>query len=152
MVEFEQIKSLLASSESAGGVAVDAIREAEVKLGVRFPPSYRAFLAEYGNIHGTPYEIAGLSHETPNDNEPPYWWDVVACNIQMRRVAGDLIPKEYVAISDDGGDYKFYLDTSRLDSQGECPVIVLGPGVDAVVVADTFFDFLGRSFDGKISF
>lgn len=152
MLDFERIKMLLQSSESAGGVTDEVIRKAEGKLGIHFPPSYRFFLTQYGNVHGTPYEIAGLSHEACNDDEPPYWWDVVACNVQMRRNASGLISDQFVLISDDGGDYKFYLDTSRLDSQGECPVIVLGPGADGIVVADNFFDFLLRSFDGRISF
>ena len=152
MVDREQIKSLLLAYESAGGVSDEAIRDAELRLGVRFPPSYRTFLAEYGNIHGTPFEIAGLSQEIAKDDEPPYWWDVVACNIQLRRVAGELIPKDYVAISDDGGDYKFDLDTNRRDSQGECPVIVLGPGMDGVVVANSFIDFLRRSIERTIDF
>ncbi len=152
MVDFKLIAALLESSETAGGVTDEAIQQAECTLDVRFPPSYRTFLAKYGNIHSTSYEIAGLSHEVVKDDEPPYWWDVVACNIQMRRAANGLTPNEYVLISDDGGDYKFYLDTSRPDPRGECPVIVLGPGMDAVVVAKDFFDFLIRSFDRTISF
>jgi hypothetical protein len=63
-----------------------------------------------------------------------------------------MIPNEYVPISDNGGDYTYCLDTSRSNSQGECPVIVLGPGADAVVVADNFFDFVLRSFSGGLSF
>ncbi len=152
MADIEQIRKLLESGTSAGGVTEEAIQEAEKKLDVRFPPSYRAFLSEYGNVNGTPYEIAGLSHETVNDDEPPYWWDVVSSNLQIRRAAKGCIPNEYILISGDGGDYKFYLDTSRPNAQGECPVIVLGPGADAIVIADGFFDFLNHSFAGTISF
>jgi hypothetical protein len=63
-----------------------------------------------------------------------------------------MIAKEYVPISDDGGDYTFYLDTAHLGPERECPVIVLGPGADAVIVADDFLDFVCRAFAGRISF
>ncbi len=58
-----------------------------------------------------------------------------------------MIPHAYVAISSDGGDYTFYLDSGG-GKGGEHPVVVLGPGADAVVVATDFFDFVSRSSSG----
>jgi hypothetical protein len=152
MADIEQIRKLLETSMLAGGVDADAIQDAEKSLGVQFPPSYRTFLSQFGAVLCTGFEIAGLFDANGDDDCPPLWSDVVTSTSQRRRVSGGLIPKEYVVISDDGGDYTFYLDTSRPDAQGECPVIVLGPGADAVVAADDFFDFLRRSFDGNVSF
>lgn len=152
MAEIEDIRNRLEAATLAGGVDEEMIQEAEAKLGVRFPTSYRMFLSQFGAALCIGFEIAGLFDASGDDDEPPLWSSVVASTLQKRRASGGLIPNEYVAISDDGGDYTFYLDTSRIDAQGECPVVVLGPGADAVVVADGFFDFLSHSFAGTISF
>ena len=63
-----------------------------------------------------------------------------------------MIPREYIEISGDGGDYTFYLDTGNPDANGDSPVIVLGPGRDAVVIADSFVDFVERAAFGRLSF
>jgi hypothetical protein len=152
MSDIEQIRTLLETSTLAGRVDSVAIQEAEKSLGVQFPPSYRTFISEFGAALCSGFEIAGLFDAKGNDDGPPLWSDVVASTTQRRRVSGGLIPNAYVAISDDGGDYTFYIDTSRPDPLGECPVIVLGNGADAVVVAGNFFDFLRSSFDGNLSF
>jgi len=96
--------------------------------------------------------MTGLAKEDVSDGEPPMWWDVVASTLQIRRASRGFIPNQYVLISGDGGDYNFYLDTSRPDALGECPVVVLGPGADGIIVAKNFFDFVARSFAGSISF
>ena len=53
---------------------------------------------------------------------------------------------QYIPISDDGGDYTFYLDTGKTDASGESPVIVLGPGRDGVMVSPTFVEFVERTW------
>ena len=152
MAEYEYVVDLLSPTKTAGGVEEKTIQEAERKLGVQFPRSFRLFLAKYGAIAETPYEMTGLSNEEIRDDQTPTWWDVVSSTLRMQRASRGLIPKEYVLIASDGGDFKFYLDTSRSNNQGECPVVVLGPGADDVVVAEDFFDFLIRSFEGRVSF
>jgi hypothetical protein len=152
MVDIEDIRKLLGTSTLAGGVDAIAIQAAEAKLGVRFSASYRTFLSDFGAALCTGFEIAGLFEADGGDDGPPLWLNVVTFTIQKRRFSGGLIPNGYVAISDDGGDYTFYLDTSRLDALGECPVVVLGPGADAVVVADDFFDFVRRFFEGSLTY
>ena len=49
----------------AGGAPELTISQAEAALGVRFPPSYRSFLAQYGAgfWKGKGLEIAGLFHQ-----------------------------------------------------------------------------------------
>jgi hypothetical protein len=151
MADLEQVEQLLASAMVAGPVDDKAIQVAESELSVRFPPSYRLFLSRFGAALCQGFRIEGL-FEAENDDEPPLWSNVVTSTLQLRRGSQGQIPNEYVPVSDDGGDYTFYLDTTRADSQGECPVIVLGPGADSVVVAEDFFDFVVRSFENSLSF
>jgi hypothetical protein len=149
MATLEDVDKLLSGATVAGPADTETIRSAEAKLGVSFPPSYRAFLARYGAAIGKGTEIAGLFRNDKPD-EPPLWSDVVSSTLGTRRASRGYIPKEYVPISSDGGDYTFYLDTGCLDTEGECPVRVLGPGADGLVVAKDFFEFVVRAFGGTI--
>jgi len=151
MTRFETIKGLLASATTAGKVGPEMILRAEEALGVRFPPAYTEFLSQFGAALCDGFEIAGLVDPESN-NEPPLWSNVVLSTVQLREASNGLIPHEYIFVSSDGGDYYYYLDTSRPNAQGECPVIVLGPGADAVIVAEDFYDFIIRSFEGSVSF
>lgn len=152
MANIDDIRKLLETATVAGGASEESILEAEAQLGVRFTPSYRQFLSNFGAALCTGFELAGLFGVGNDNDRPPQWSNVVTATKQLRRASRGLIPNEYIPISDDGGDYTFYLDTSHSDDQGECPVIVLGPGADAVIVADDFFDFVKRSIDGSLSF
>ena len=139
MTSTSPLEELFASGDVAGGASESTIAEAEAALGVRFPPSYRSFLARFGAAVGRGFSIAGLFHH-PDKSTPPLWDDVVTWNLRNRRVTRGLIPPRYVAISGDGGDYIFYLDTGAPDP--ESPVVVLGPGCDYVVVAPDFNTFV----------
>ncbi len=141
MATFEEVSRLLETASLAGPASEEAIKCAEDKLGVQFPPSYRQFLASCGAALCRGFEIAGL-FPSPNDDGPPLWSDVVTATCQKRRASQGLIPSGYVAVSDDGGDYTFYLDTTHRGPEGGYPVLALGPGVDSVVVARGFFDFV----------
>ena len=113
----------------AGPVDERDIADAEATLGVRFPTSYRVFLKHFGAAWlPVFYEIARLGPGRCTDPTPPLWLHVVDMNLQMRRYSRGLIPAEYVRICDNGGDYSFHLDTGNAESNGECPVVVLGPG------------------------
>jgi hypothetical protein len=151
MATLNDVESLLAKAQIAGPADEKQIQEAETALGVGFPADYRSFLSRFGAIFCPEVEIAGLFHSV-DDNEPPLWSNVVSNTLRIRRVLRGEFPIEYVFISDDGGDYKFYLDTSRRDANGECPVIALGPGADAVAVAENFFAFVERVFEQTLSF
>jgi SMI1-KNR4 cell-wall len=124
----------------AGGAPELTISQAEAALGVRFPPSYRSFLAQYGAgfWKGKGLEIAGLFHQ-PDVSLPPYWENVVTWNLRERRGPDGLSPR-YVAFSHDGMDATFLLDTGA--SKLESPVVVLGPGWDFIVIAVNFNAFV----------
>lgn len=151
MAELGDIAGLLAGALCAGPVHEERIRSAEAALGVHFPKSYKAFLAQYGAAGCSGFDIAGI-FQNDNPDEPPQWSDVVTTTILLRQASRGLIPHAYIPISDDGTDYTFYLDTSRLSSENECPVVVLGPGADDVIVAEDFVDFVLRASTGTLNF
>jgi antitoxin YobK len=151
MANTEQLGKLFSGCTVAGPADNEMIFSAEAKLGVRFPESYRVFLLEFGAALCSGFEIAGLFRHAHSD-EAPLWSDVVAKTNQLRRAGGGLIPKEFVAISDDGTDFSYYLDTRCMDEALECPVMVLGPGADGPVVAQNFVDFVMRACNNRLSF
>lgn len=63
----------------------------------------------------------------------------------MNQLARQPRPAHLVKFTDSVGNYSFYLDTSRMDSLGECPVVVYGPMEEGRVVADSFLDFLRKA-------
>jgi len=151
MPNTEGIEEELARCDIAGPASPKMIAAAERELGVKFPKSYRWFLVNYGAALCDGFRIAGL-FEGDFEDEPPLWSNVVTLTSQLRHASRGRFPLSYVAISDDGGDYKFFLDTSQLEREEECPVIVVGPGAVEIPVAETFIDFLIHAFSDDISF
>lgn len=126
------------SFQYSGPASEEEIEAAERELGLVFPSSYRAFLRHFGS-GTTPYPIFGL----PGDR---LWGDVV----MMNQLALDWTPASLIRFTDPMGDYTYFLDMSRMDDEGECPVIVFGPGEDGAVVADNFLDFLRKAGAGLL--
>jgi len=106
---------------------LDAI---EHELGVRLPQSYRTFLRYFGAEVRCCQEFFGV----PRDG---LWGDIVL----MNEVDQSPRPPGLVkfAMNDDGGAY--YLDTTRRDAEGECPVVRLDPAHRKVVAASNFIEF-----------
>ncbi len=148
---YAEMKAALAGAVIAGPAEEATIAQAEQLLGVRFPPSYRSFLSEFGAALCEGFELAGLFVQE-DESRPPQWMDVVKSTHQLRRGSDDLIPREYIPVSGDGGDYIYYIDTSVIGPDGESPVIALGPGVDGVVIAESFSDYVIRASRGQIRF
>lgn len=144
-------KSRLDQSEFAGPASDEMIRAAEARLGLPIPASFRYFLSQYGAALCSGFEIAGI-YNSPSEEEPPLWEDFVVANQQLRRGAGVSLPKEYLYFSDDGQDYKYFLDTTRQSADGDCPVIAIGPGIECAEVAAGFFDFVVRAYDGTLDY
>ena len=132
--------SVYGSCHNAGPASENEISNAESRLGVDFPSSYRAFLREIGASLGfAPYAIAGLFTNNTAD-EPPMWSNVVEETERYRMVARGNFPKKYIPIATDGMDATVYLDTSRMVN-GECPVIAWGPGLKEQDLAASFVEF-----------
>jgi hypothetical protein len=123
----------------SGPVSDKEITAAERDLGITFPRSYRAFLRHFGAGDLYHYEIYGL----PSDR---LWGHVVTMNQRASR----RLPKHYLKFTDDIGDYAYYLDTSRMDLDGECPVVVFGPVEEGEVVAENLLDFLRQACEGLL--
>jgi len=62
------LEEFLRSDDAAGGASEATISHAEATLGVRFPPSYRSFLAHFGAAYCNGLELAGLFHH-PDKSE-----------------------------------------------------------------------------------
>lgn len=135
--------------EFAGPVSDDVIEAAERELGVRFPKSYRAFLRHLGSAIMFSDYFDGLPLALSNDgkSQSSYFTNVVESTKRAWRGAtghGDGIPRNLITLSSDGGDYYYYIDVSKRDDRDECPIVVIGPGADELVVADDFLDFVRK--------
>jgi hypothetical protein len=94
--------------------SADQIQEAENTLGVVFPSTYKRFLKKWGAVSFGPKEYFGLGYGSPHD--------VVEFTLKKRRALE--LPHHLIIICDNDGDEYLCLDTSRLDDQGECQIIV----------------------------
>ena len=122
MSDYEQAVALLRENEDeadfVGPRSAELIQRAEVALGVRFPPTYRRFLSEYGagNIGGT--EIYGVIDDDFETSSVP---DAIWLNLTDPR-EGLFV---FYAV---GEGTEFCLDTSRTGADGEMPVVAVAPG------------------------
>lgn len=129
---------------SAGGASEENIKQAEQELNVRFPKSYRQFLADYGAVVGNGFEVAGLFDLS--EDEPPMWRHITSATKQHRRVAGGALSETLLPISDNGTGITFFLQTA-IEENGH--VIAYGPGVDCSLVASSFEEFILKCASGE---
>lgn len=123
----ERLANALRGCELNGPVPLERIQEAQVALGLHFPPSYRRFLQKYGAALCSCFEVAGLPEKVVAPNETLMWVNVVEGTVLYR--PGSL-PEDSVAISDDGSEYVYFLHCSRTNPEYEGPVIEWGPEHD----------------------
>lgn len=100
----------------AGPVPFEEVWVAENQLGVTFPSSYREFLQRYGAgaFGGQPIYGLGVSAE----GLPHIVWATEAL-----RASDDFFPGDLVVIQDTGEGDILCLATSRMNDDGECPVV-----------------------------
>ena len=142
----EQIRNIAQSHPSIpsdlqfGPTSENDVRDVEEKIGNVFPNSYRAYLLEFAGGMMLNYEMCGIPTEKSgiSDSDGNSIRSIVDANKGRER---DLATGN-VFIADDGGDYSFFLDTAKMDSDGECPVVAYGPGAQGSQVAATFVGFL----------
>src|SRR5215475_7713711 len=139
-----QVSDYIISELTVSGPSTEEeINTAERELGVKFPPEYREFLAKYGAARIAGYQIAGLTHQDPD--QPPLWDSVVRATRSLRDRHGKIGHyDDLIAISGDGMDITFYLRTKE-DTSGR--VLALGPGVEKEV-ASTLSEFIDRIHRG----
>jgi hypothetical protein len=142
----EQLRRFLSACrerapEWYGPVSEQSIVAAEQELGVKLPRSYRVFLRNYGVVGGPGFMIDGLTEEVEDPEQTPYWGRIVS---KVQHCISKDLPKGYVGLMSDGGEYDYCLDTTRTDRFGECPVVAWGPGADGLVIAKDFLEFLQK--------
>jgi hypothetical protein len=133
----------LIGGDCFGPVPEARVADAERELGTTFPPSYRVFLRHFGAANVGAYQIHGLP-DPPQDDAIPFWLDLVEA-VRMTRSGHHPMPHELLYLTNSGGDTWYYLDTSRRDAAGECPVVEFGSVAEqGAIVAESFLAFLRR--------
>lgn len=142
MTDFGEVSKIIdsytAGPDFLGPIHPDKVCEAEEKLGVKFPRSYREFLERYGcgDFGG---EIYGI---TPSNSGVP---SAIWYTLKIRDEG--YIPEWMVIVSVED-ECVFCLDTSAFDENGECKVVswVLGllpfDKQPREITFDNFADFL----------
>jgi hypothetical protein len=150
---FTRLASAIARSTRANfgvGVPEPVISDAERHLGVRFSPSYRWWLSNYGAGYINGHELQGLFPEPVDARDPdlPLVGDVVYCS--DANSARPTHRRHLLEILSYEGDEMYYLDTSRPGPDGEHPVVCIYAGSDETRdVAPDFCSFLERELGSR---
>ena len=121
-------------AEFGRGATLQEIELAEQQLGVEFPPSYKAFLEQFGWASLEGLELYGLGEEVSA------YLDLVKVTLSERTEMRTRLPSRLLALMNDGAGnhYGYGLDVG-LHEQGEYPVVFwdhnLGESQDPVYVA-----------------
>tara|TARA_R110002020_G_scaffold36546_7_gene109962 strand:- start:247 stop:690 length:444 start_codon:yes stop_codon:yes gene_type:complete len=138
-----RLGAVLGACFNRGTVSEEVIAEAEAKLGLLFPPSYRIFLSHFGASFGDGIEVYGLDPSL-KPGEMPQWSDVVESTLLLRP---DSLPKNSIEISHDGAEFGYFLRCSKTDPGFEGPVIEWGPAHDGgKVVFASFLESVEARF------
>ena len=150
----EAVSLISAHSDSAdfgGQRPAELVERAEAALGVRFPPSYRAFVRELGAGDVAGEEFYGITSDEFVDSSIP---NGIWLTLREREDSG--LPEHLVIVYEDGeGDY-YAVDTSKEGSEGENPVVLWIPGAsqpddDLEQVADDFGTFFRATVEEGLS-
>lgn len=140
---YETIQRLQSAHEELikfpGGVPESVVQQAEAKLGVRFPPSFRWFLSNWGGVSIGGEVVNGLIDLPFEDECGP---DVVYCTMLDRDQLG--LDHALVPLVDNDGEEVFYLNTSKVDADAENPVVrvVSEDPMERTPYAASFAEFL----------
>jgi antitoxin YobK len=134
----EENKEIVDFGKFGQGVSDELLEKAQVRLGVKFPPSYIWWLKNYfgGSINGE--EIFSI-YETNSDPGIIPAGDVVYIN-ELNRKDGFSTPEQLVIQENDQGE-SYYFDLTDVNEEGECPIYV-----DATEskYADDFLHFISQ--------
>lgn len=130
----------LASFEGAKSEAL--VKQAEEALGLQFPPTYREFLGRYGCGDIAGQEFFGLIDGEFLESSVP---NAIWLTFDERR--SGALPDAAVVVCDFGDGSYGVIDCSLKNREGESPIVVWWPGVDAELgtcerVAEDFGSFL----------
>lgn len=108
----------------ADGCDAGTMAAAESDLGVAFPPSYRRLIEEFGTWDIAGEEFLGV-YQTPAMGLKLL--GSVTETLDARSQYG--MPSDLIVVMFDGMGGLIVLDSSRVDREGEYPVLVWNPGV-----------------------
>jgi hypothetical protein len=124
------------SGHFRGHIEDRLIQKAESLLGLKFPPTYRRFVQEFGCGDILGLEIYGIIHENFERSGIP---DAIWLTLEERKAG---FPTEMVIVGFDGTGGYYALDSRIVDRFGEYPVVLYGVVGDSEVVATDFGAFL----------
>ena len=118
------------------------VLSAEQVLGLKFPPTYRLFLKQFGCGSVAGFEVYGIVNDEFEQSSIP---NGIWLTLRLRRLA--QAPPSLVFVSDTGDGGYYAIDVSRTSPDGESPVIIWWPGTnrpleECDVVANDFGQFL----------
>lgn len=96
------------------------ILNVEILLNVKFPLSYRLFLKSFGELAFGGVHIYGLGEDYKKLNT----FSIVSDTLEERKGNKDpFFPPSFIVIYDLGNGEKYCLDTSKMNNEGECPIV-----------------------------
>ena len=127
------------------------VEEAEMALGIRIPPTYRQFLADFGKLGFAAEEFYGVSEVGAVTDPTSY---AVWLTLDLR--AGGFLPSQTVIVGQDGmgGEYIIDLRQTAHGSEGSVVYWHSGrsePGDELEVLADDFGAFLRQEVEAAIA-
>lgn len=137
---FKIIEQERDETDFTGPVTDEMIKKAEDILEIRFPPSYRSFLSNYGSGGVLGLEFYGVISNPDTDGEgiPNAVW-------YTKSLRTDGLESDYIAISDSGYGPIYVIDSKSINEFGESPVFLWDVNSQIEKVADNFGEFLFNS-------
>lgn len=141
----ELIAKFPADCDFEGPKPEELIVKAEEKLGLKFPPTYRAFLKNLGCGDAGGEEFYGIIDESFEESGIP---DAVWFTLEERKSGG--LPAAYIVISALGDGELLVLDTAGAAEGREGPVLLLPegysqPGSETETIAGDFGEYFYRT-------
>jgi hypothetical protein len=134
---FGELRSLEEKIEFNGAKSEELVTSLETALGVKFPPSYRQFLLNFGGAFLTGNIISGIYESAPlMPNEGSTFGDTQ----RYREVFG--MPNYLIVVAPDE-DAPYCLDSRETDENGEMPVVCYTFHTKHIgVIAESFEEYL----------
>lgn len=102
------------------------IQKAEEALGLKFPPTYRLFLKDFGCAGISRFEIYGLTKNSREDFEEGTAPNGIWLTLDERKTGA---PHHFIVIGSTGYGPLYVLDASHPNDEGEYPVMLWMPGL-----------------------
>jgi antitoxin YobK len=156
MQDFEEAVLLIQQypdliSGSVQPQSASRIDEAQTALGVQFPPTYRQFLATFGDLSFGAQEFHGLVGSAPIDAYQSYVVWITRTTVQE-----GFLPPGMVIVSEDGMGGYYVIDLRAVGTGEEGPVVYWHSGLSKPddtleVVAEDFGSFLRQEVEAVIA-